>query len=850
MVSKHRVTTAFILTSLMFGCGPNIERDFTVEGAKGLFKERLYAEQLSNDERQKQKIQAKLQEQRTMPNRRQTLQIRVPVDESRLLTPFNASMVGSGDSLMPGAGLSGGRTLASRQRNVELKQRQLDQKSNDLKSFIIKMNREMALEEEGYRFEIEKIILATLIDLDNEIASLKEQTVIGFSAGNVADQLAFFGRNQLARYDQFVDLQESFLFVGSSMSTGMSVARRDELQKVIDGREMSINFSGLSLPVALESLAKSAKMSVYLSPALKASQQPVFLNVQRAETVDIFDILIDNYDIAMAYDISMSVARFFTKDEFEAHMRDAIAAATAHNRVAKIHRDKAKAEKQRAELFAFYEKYFKRVGEDARLESIESILTMDDQLTSGMSSTLLQIKEVAFNSQADISAKRAAYEADLRRLENEMFILEGQMEVINASLKRAEAQMGDDKMLASAGAQYNGAAGADAEMALFNDPLFSQATIVKDASLGTTEPVYTDRFTIYYQEADAIKSSLDSYFDQLYPEENPVVIQAEAVSMSSDGGAGTNSASDAAAPLMAELTKEPELLSDADFRPPKISTDKTAVVFTGLKPDSDLAKRLIEDLDIPAKQVLVEVFMVNVTRNWQRKLENSINAIPNFSGTSTTMDFVSNLSRQSLNNSIVLNQPEGDLSATINFMEENNIARTVSSPTVLAKDSVSASINRSVTRFREIIRQEPTGETNSVTGTPIFTSVTEYEPVEASLNLTVTPTINVLNDHVTLEINFEDSSFLGEDANSPQLSNNITTSMDAAPGDVIVLAGLYKESNQSNRESLPGLSGARWLGPIFGGSEDDLFQSDEMVIFLAPTVITPRSGVTPPNAVR
>ena len=64
---------------------------------------------------------------------------------------------------------------------------------------------------------------------------------------------------------------------------------------------------------------------------------------------------------------------------------------------------------------------------------------MDDQLTSGMSSTLLQIKEVAFNSQADITAKRATYEADLRRLENEVFILESQMEVINASLKLQSA---------------------------------------------------------------------------------------------------------------------------------------------------------------------------------------------------------------------------------------------------------------------------------------------------------------------------------------------------------------------------------------------------------------------------
>ena len=142
----------------MFGCGPNIQRDFTVDGAKDLFKDRLYAEQLSNDARQKQKIQAKLQEQRTMPNRRQTLQIRVPADESNLLSPFNASMVGSGDSLIPGAGLSGGRTLAARQRNVELKQRQLDQKKNDLNNFMRKMSREMALEEEAYRFEIEKII--------------------------------------------------------------------------------------------------------------------------------------------------------------------------------------------------------------------------------------------------------------------------------------------------------------------------------------------------------------------------------------------------------------------------------------------------------------------------------------------------------------------------------------------------------------------------------------------------------------------------------------------------------------------------------------------------------------------
>ena len=209
--------------------------------------------------------------------------------------------------------------------------------------------------------------------------------------------------------------------------------------------------------------------------------------------------------------------------------------------------------KQRAELFAFYEKYFKRVGEDARLESIESILTMDDQLTSGMSSTLLQIKEVAFNSQADITAKRATYEAELRRLENEVFILESQMDVINASLKRAE-QIGEETV---SGVAFDNPQSQAAELALLNDPLFSQATVVKDASLGTSEPVFTDRFTIYYQEAEDIKTSLDSYFEQLYPEENPVVIQAEAVRTSVDDPASSDSASEVGSPLLTELTKNP-----------------------------------------------------------------------------------------------------------------------------------------------------------------------------------------------------------------------------------------------------------------------------------------------------
>lgn len=859
-LGAKRFATLACAVVFLSSCGVDPKRDLSMEGAGDLFKKRLYAKTPTDAERRQQKIQAREAARANQPDRRRTLQIRIPADEATLITPFNASLIG-GNSLLSSVSSVPGSRFLSRKRNVDVKQRELEQKKRDLERFIKKTERALKLDEEAYRFDIEKIILASVIDLDAEITALKQQTVIGFSQNNIADNLAFFGRSQLGAPDRFIDLQESFFFVGNSLTTGVALGRQSghqsgepdresALRATLPRREMTVNFTGLALPVALRSLADSINLSVYFSPDLQASKEPVFLNVPRTDTLDILDILIDNHEIAMAYDREMSIARFYTRAEFDEMMRLAIAAATNHNRIAKLNQDIARAENNRAELMNFYEKYFKTASEDARIRSIESILTMSKGLTKELSATLISIKEAAFNTQSDISTKRTAYEAERRVREDEIFMLEHQVSVLKMAL--AEARNAPPPKDGEEDGAENRVGNSSALGAVFQE-----VSVVKDASLATTEPVFTDRFTIYHQEANDIKASLDNYFAQLYPQDLPLNVQASQISSISRTDVDlakitkrTNEDGEVVTETLATPGFQDDRKDDDDFRPPKISTDKTAVVLTGLKPDIDLANQLIEELDIPAKQVLVEVFMVNVSRNWQRKLEVSLDSVPNFMPDGFNVDFATNIARTSLNNNVAVSKPGGDLEAMIEFMEMNNIGRTISSPTILAKDAVQADITRSITRFREVITQEPTGETNSVTGTPIFRSVTNYEAIEARLNLRVTPTINVLNDHVTLEIDFEDSSFLGEDATSPQLSNNISTSMDAAPGDVIVLAGLYKETNQRNREALPGLSGVPLLGTLLGGSQDDMLQSDEMVIFLAPTVITPLTGVTPANMVR
>ena len=79
--------------------------------------------------------------------------------------------------------------------------------------------------------------------------------------------------------------------------------------------------------------------------------------------------------------------------------------------------------------------------------------------------------------------------------------------------------------------------------------------------------------------------------------------------------------------------------------------------------------------------------------------------------------------------------------------------------------------------------------------------------------------------------------------------DTIQTVFTAAPGDVIVLAGLTDNSDSTITRGLPGTTGA--LGraaPLLGGSDQQANNVSEMLIFMAPTVIDPSSDFQPHSA--
>jgi type II secretory pathway component GspD/PulD (secretin) len=1002
-----RLTIVGVLCVNVYGCGTRTGGDLSISGAVQRFDDRraaVRAEQAVLDGIDTNRA-ANL---KPLPPRRELLQVRVPgkieIDE------IADGVVAQSMTEMSLQGLNfsntsaGNGTLVSSKRSLESQLKAIDKRTETIRrqrrDVLASYNTEKLLLDQmdmrhsksrdltlqGFKIANEKLLQGFIADLEEQHAQAEPTTIIGLSDNNELGALALFGRNELARKDEYVSLEKSFLFVGNDVTTGVSLGRMDDLSEEVGSRSLSVNLSGLRLPTALKSLARSINMQVYLSPAVNAAPQKVSLDISRADALDIFDILIDNYGLAMAYDRKMGVARFYSRAEFNERVDDAVAAAELHNRRARNLRKISSLENDTAALRQIYQNYFQHPDEAGRVRSLTNDAIIEDDHSPAVASAIVAFKEAA------LANERALDELDLEtaterqeqatKTQTARFALEDvdQALAMLATERGSKQKLLDEVVvrLTSANqtakiARLSGDASDNAMQQMNDDadrndngnqPAFLnvpdadelRGRVVRDANLQTSEPIYTEKFTVYNSEGAAscggdsadrvseIQTELSSYFEQLYPDamiaaEKASEERAEAdrlarekeereaeararliaeqgvpvfdpleealasssvsditsdiagevageIAPSTQAGASDNATAlqTTNAPTEAAGSEDEDtattapstiFLTDSAFRRPTVTAVGDTIIISGFRHDIELVSELMESFDKPDKQVLVEVFMVNVAKNWQRQLQSKLqNAVRTAAKTDADIaalpDTVTSqlpglvevrdnaligvqgalkfADRAAAANSFTLNNFRLGLAWTIDFMESNSLGRKVSSPTILALDGCEALIEKSETRYLPV----------TATSAPVVTpggqtvpgeSTTTYEPRQATLSLIVTPVINPLNDHVRLKIAFNDDFFVTADANSDKIQSRINTEFIAAPGDVIVLAGLYTEDNSKTRNGLPGMTGI----PLFGtflGTSSDAKSSQEMVIFLAPEVITPKAGEMPVNSAR
>ena len=254
--------------------------------------------------------------------------------------------------------------------------------------------------------------------------------------------------------------------------------------------------------------------------------------------------------------------------------------------------------------------------------------------------------------------------------------------------------------------------------------------------------------------------------------------------------------------------------------------------------------RLLEKLDIPPRQVLIEarIYEVSLTGAFSAGVQSYLQRQTTASGNPTTS---SNSSRQ-----LLATAPGGGLALTAGLLvgqsrellsflitqENTGRSRVLAAPAVIATDNIAASISVG-TDVPTLSSQATTGLQSG--GTSLFAN--NIQSRSTGVNFSITPRI-LPSGVVTLDINQDISSPVPTPAGIPQLQSpsfsrrNVSTTVTVQDGDTVAIGGIIQESDTLSSAGIPGLHRLPYLGFIFGGKSTTK-QRTELVVFITPRVI-------------
>ncbi|MDA9745312.1 type IV pilus secretin PilQ [Candidatus Pelagibacter sp.] len=321
----------------------------------------------------------------------------------------------------------------------------------------------------------------------------------------------------------------------------------------------------------------------------------------------------------------------------------------------------------------------------------------------------------------------------------------------------------------------------------------------------SVEPIYSEIFRLYYISPAQAKETLTELFSS---------------------GEGENSFS------AIQITEEQTTRS---------------IIIRGKEKDLDVVDKVIKEIDVRTKQVLIEAFLVTATSEFERALGTRIGAYrtkagePTIGGlgggnppsgqgdTSVDAGGFGNATGDILDTGIAGTSGIGVLKRTttsvlkaeINALENLGLGQIISNPKIFTLDNQTATVTQGT----------------EIPYTTISDGAASTSFKEAALKLEVTPSIvgdgNVL---MTIKVN-NDSVKEGSESDEPPVSKmEIDTRLLVADGDIVVIGGIKESTVNQNTNKVPALGDVPVIGNLFKGStnSDDL---SELLVFIAPRVL-------------
>jgi general secretion pathway protein D len=279
---------------------------------------------------------------------------------------------------------------------------------------------------------------------------------------------------------------------------------------------------------------------------------------------------------------------------------------------------------------------------------------------------------------------------------------------------------------------------------------------------------------------------------------------------------------------------------------------QNAIVIRGTPDELMLAQMLINDLDKARAEVVVDIAVLEVSKNWERTLgiqwPSSVGIAlqaPNSSTTSTTSttttDTTGGTSTTSPSLYDLSHLKATDFavtigSATANLLLTDSNTKILQNPRIRATDAQKATM--------KIGERIPiaTGSYQTGAATAVVSSLvnTQFSYQDVGVNIEMTPTVHYDHD-VTLKVKIEVTSQSGSvtisGVTEPIIAQKVVDQViRLREGEASILGGIQDKQEMVSWSGIPGLSSIPILKYLFG-SKDHTISDDELVFLVVPHIV-------------
>ena len=271
-----------------------------------------------------------------------------------------------------------------------------------------------------------------------------------------------------------------------------------------------------------------------------------------------------------------------------------------------------------------------------------------------------------------------------------------------------------------------------------------------------------------------------------------------------------------------------------------VDEKRSAIIFIGTSSAYQQAVPILEQLDIPARQVLIEVTVadINLDHSNQLGVEWQFTNVDNSSALTGTLGTLGGLGAGSAGLSYTLVNSLNNVRAKVNALATKGNARILSSPTLLAMDGELAHMQ--VGSQISVVTQEVSNVAAGTGTTGAANLLRSFKYIDTGVILDIKPTITDYGS-IRLELKQEVSEpGVGVSGQPPIFKRSIDTTMVAETGQTVMLGGLITHNVSDSATQVPLLGDIPILGGLFR-NETTTDNSTELIILITPHVIRDKS---------